>query len=440
MNHYQGGHGGKPAWILLAATCLLSANTARGSLLLTPQVFLEKYGYLHDNNHFHNAAEMQSAIRDFQWLSRLPMTGELDSATLRQMAEPRCGVSDQVSQQIWAKRVNIKRTARSATLGPQWRRRKRFAVKADKWYKHHLAYHIVNWPSHLSPGSVRLAVNAAFQLWSNVSGLVFREAPEGAADIRLAFYEGDHNDGASNAFDGPGKPAGDRAVRLPGEVLHAALQEWESTDVLNRQNNGRPLYCQSGLFDAVTADQNGTTVVFRGGVYWTISADGDVSGPLPLRRTWTDLPMAIEAAAFSPPDAKWFFFKGRQVWRYSGRVLDAGFPKHVMESGLPRRPDCAFYYAPLGHMVLFKGARYFVLNLQTLRQEPYYPRRLKDWTGVPRGTNGVLSRPDGRLYMFRGQQYWTFDPHKVRVTRVGQWAKELSWMGCGQLPGSNTIL
>lgn len=52
---------------------------------------------------------------------------------------------------------------------------------------------------------MRLAVRAAFQLWSNVSGLVFREAPEGPADIRLAFYEGDHNDGASNAFDGPGE-------------------------------------------------------------------------------------------------------------------------------------------------------------------------------------------------------------------------------------------
>lgn len=76
---------------------------------------------------------------------------------------------------------------------------------AEKWYKRHLTYQIVNWPRHLSLGSVRLAVHAAFQLWSNVSGLVFQEAPEGPADIRLAFYEGDHNDGASNAFDGPGE-------------------------------------------------------------------------------------------------------------------------------------------------------------------------------------------------------------------------------------------
>lgn len=74
-----------------------------------------------------------------------------------------------------------------------------------KWYKRHLTYQIVNWPRHLTLSSVRLAVRAAFQLWSNVSGLVFREASPGPADIRLAFYEGDHNDGAGNAFDGPGQ-------------------------------------------------------------------------------------------------------------------------------------------------------------------------------------------------------------------------------------------
>lgn len=73
-----------------------------------------------------------------------------------------------------------------------------------KWYKQHLTYQIVNWPRHLSQGPVRLAVRMAFQLWSNVSGLVFHEWDEGQTDIRLAFYEGEHNDGTSNAFDGPG--------------------------------------------------------------------------------------------------------------------------------------------------------------------------------------------------------------------------------------------
>lgn len=108
--------------------------------------------------------------------------------------------------------------------------------------------------------------------------------------------------------------------------------------------------------------------------------------------------------------------------------------------GLPRHPDCAFFYAPLGHMVLFKGSRYFVLNLKTLRPEPYYPRRLSDWKGVPREANGALSWSDGRLYLFREQQFWKFDPGKVRVTGGGQWAQDLEWTGCQTPGGANDVL
>ncbi|KAM3616451.1 uncharacterized protein V6R79_018234 [Siganus canaliculatus] len=507
----------RAAWILVVSA-LISARSAEGSpLVLEPEVFLEKYGYLHQDDHIHNEVELQSAICKFQWLSRLPVTCQLDAATLQRMSEPRCGVSDEGSRQVWAQRVNAIFTGK---VRPRSRRR-RSAVQ-EKWYKRHLTYQIVNWPRHLSLGSVRLAVSAAFQLWSNVSGLVFQEAPEGPADIRLAFYEGDHNDGASNAFDGPGgtlahaflprrgeahfdraerwtlnghkghnlfvvtaheightlglehspvrhalmspyyrklgrslmlswddivavqqlygKPLDDRPVRLPGQVLHATLQEWEFTELHDRhQTTGQPLYCQ-GVFDAITMDLNETVLVFRGSMYWTVSARGDVSGPLPLRQRWPGLPPAIEAAAFSPLDSKWYFFKGKRMWRYTSSALDPGFPRRNSELGLPRHPDCAFFYSPLGHMVIFKGSRYSVLNLNTLRQEPYYPRRLTDWNGVPQGTNGALTRPDGRLYLFREQRFWRFDLVKVRVTKEGQWAKDLSWTGCSGVPQSNSIL
>nr|XP_020473871.1 matrix metalloproteinase-28 [Monopterus albus] len=503
----------RAAWVLTVTVCF-NAHAAGGSPLVPdPEVFLEKYGYLHQDNHIHNAAEVQSAVREFQWLSQLPVTGELDSTTLRQMLEPRCGVSDEGSQQIWAQRLSAAFFCTDPC--PQ-------LCFSEKWYKHHLTYQIVNWPRHLSLGVVRLAARAAFQLWSNVSGLVFQEVPEGPADIRLAFYEGDHNDGANNAFDGPGgtlahaflprsgeahfdmaerwtlnghkghnlfmvtaheightlglehspvrhalmspyyrklgrnlllswddiiavqqlygKPPGDRPVRLPGQVLHATLQKWEFTELHNEPTStGQPLYCH-GMFDAITVDQKEMVLVFRGSVYWTVSAKGSVSGPLALHGRWADLPSAIEAAAFCPLDSKWYFFKGKRMWRYTGSVLDQGFPMKSSNLGLPHHPDSAFYYPPLGHMVLFKGSRYSVLNLKTLRQEPYYPRRLADWTGVPQGTNGALSRPDGRLYLFREQRFWRFDPVKVRVTREGQWAKDLSWTGCSNSPESNNIL
>lgn len=60
----------------------------------------------------------------------------------------------------------------------------------------------------------------------------------------------------------------------------------------------------------VCSDQNETVLVFRGNVYWTVSAEGTVSAALPLRQRWPQLPLAIEAAAFSPLDSKWYFFKG----------------------------------------------------------------------------------------------------------------------------------
>lgn len=56
---------------------------------------------------------------------------------------------------------------------------------------------------------------------------------------------------------GSGKPPGDRLVRLPGEVLHAALQEWEFMDVhMSDESSGLPLYCHSGVFDAITAGES----------------------------------------------------------------------------------------------------------------------------------------------------------------------------------------
>lgn len=64
------------------------------------------------------------------------------------------------------------------------------------------------------------------------------------------------------------------------------------------------------LCDCVCLDQNETVLVFRGSMYWTVSAEGDVNGPLTLCQRWSDLPPAIEAAAFSPLDSKWYFFKG----------------------------------------------------------------------------------------------------------------------------------
>lgn len=129
--------------------------------------------------------EFTAALRDFQRVSHLRPSGVLDVPTLRQMGRPRCGTGDGESR-------------------PSAPRRRRSMQHGSKWHKRHLTYRMVNWPPYLPQHEVRLAVRAAFELWSNVSSLVFWEARDGPADIRLTFFHGDHNDGLNNAFDGPG--------------------------------------------------------------------------------------------------------------------------------------------------------------------------------------------------------------------------------------------
>ncbi|KAJ1072258.1 hypothetical protein K5549_016320, partial [Capra hircus] len=188
------------------------------------QAFLEKYGYLSDQGPSRPSSKrFSNAIREFQWVSQLPVSGVLDPATLRQMMQPRCGVADTDSQMPWTERVSALFAGRRAKM----RRKKRFARQGNKWYKRHLAYRLVNWPQHLPEPAVRGAVRAAFQLWSNVSALEFWEAPAaGPADIRLAFFQGDHNDGLSNAFDGPGGALAHAFLPRRGEAHFDRDERW----------------------------------------------------------------------------------------------------------------------------------------------------------------------------------------------------------------------
>uniref|UniRef100_A0A673WU13 Peptidase metallopeptidase domain-containing protein n=1 Tax=Salmo trutta TaxID=8032 RepID=A0A673WU13_SALTR len=328
-----------------------------------------------------------------------------------------------------------------------------------------------------------LTYRMAFQLWSDVS---FKEVTQGSPDIWLAFYEGKHNDGMGDTFDGPGgalvhaffpgrgeahlaerwtlngykghnlfmviahevghtlgleyspvrhavmspyykklgkatvlswddittvqqfyvKPESGQVDQLPGQVLSSALQDWELSQGCTGEPDSTPLpYCRS-FFDAITM---GKTELYSVGGCSGLSPACQASSPLPLQNRWPGLPLTIEAAAYSKMDNKLYFFKGRRVWRYSSSDVDPGFPLRSSELGLPGHPDQAFYYPHLGHLVVFKGQCYFVLNFRTLRPDSYYPSSLEDWRGVPQGANGALNHPDGQKVQVTGcvTQSWS---------------------------------
>ncbi|KAJ7309009.1 hypothetical protein JRQ81_008294 [Phrynocephalus forsythii] len=362
-----------------------------------------------------------------------------------------------------------------------------------KWSRRHLTYRLVNWPWYLPQQQVRQAVRAAFDLWSNVSSLVFWETEGDLADIRLTFFHGDHNDGADNAFDGPGGALAHAFFPRRGEAHFDKDERWSLgarkgrnlfvvvaheightlglehspvrnalmspyykkltkdfvlnwDDILAIQNlygslalentgphqdgNFSSHYCWS-FFDAITQDLENNIYVFRDGHYWLVSQGGKRSGPHLLQATWPGLPPTIDAAAFSEEDGKFYFFRGGRCWRYKGSSLETGFPKKRHERGeLPRRPDTALYFQPLHHLVLFKGPKYYVVDEESLRVEPYYPRSLRDWGGVPDMANGALTHRDGFVYFFRDDRFWKFSPEKLRVVGTGQWATQLPWLGC----------
>ncbi|XP_063312741.1 matrix metalloproteinase-28 [Pelobates fuscus] len=485
--------------ILFIITDLGFLYPAPEDALHNAQVFLEKYGYTEKEKRDANLVQLEAAVRHYQWLSHLPVSGHLDVRTVLQMNEPRCGMKD-ISQARWLEQFN----------GLVNRRRKKRYTLNKKWYKHHLTYQILNWPWYLSPHQVRQAVKAAFQLWGNVSSMAFSESMSGSADIRLAFFDGDHNDGAINAFDGPGgalahaffprrgeahfdnaehwslngrgrnlfvvlaheightlglqhspfknalmapyykklgkdyllnfddilaiqnlygAPPSGKLVQLPGKEF-AFFQDWNPKGVEGFTTaNTKPFYCQS-VFDAITWDMENLFYIFKGRQFWTVSLNGNVSEPHLLKHRWKKPPSYVEAAAVSGSDGKFYFFKGSKCWRYKESKLEAGFPQKCSDYGLPQHPDTVLYFQPLGHLVIFKGTKYYVINEETLTVEPYYPRSLKDWKGIPTETTGVLTHPDGSIYFFKGGKYWMFDQDNLKVTASGKWAEDLSWIGC----------
>lgn len=482
---------------LVVTTLCSSINQTNEEAVHTAQTYLIKYGHLKEEQRDYNAAKFAVAVRNFQQSSHLPVTGHLDEATVHQMHVPRCGMKDDNETKWLFNRPHYVN-----------HRRKRYATKS-KWYKHQLTYQIVNWPWYLSQHQVRQAVKAAFELWSNVSSLTFSEVTRGPANIRLAFFDGEHNDGARHAFDGPGgalahaffprrgeahfdnaehwslngkgrnlfvvlaheightlglphspfknalmspyykklgreyvlnfddifaiqnlygAPSSGRLVQLPGKQF-TRFEEWSEEKKGVTDGAVKPYYCQS-MFDAVTWDLKQTLFVFKGRHYWMVTLNGNVSGPQLTQQRWKRLPAFVEAAAVSGSDGKFYFFKGGRCWRYKGSRLEAGFPQKCSENGFPRHPDTALYFPPLGHLIIFKGEKYYVINEESMMVEPYYPRNIQDWKGVPLIANAALTHPNGSVYFFKGEKYWKFDQDTLKVTASGKWVQDLSWLNC----------
>ncbi|XP_038579054.1 matrix metalloproteinase-19-like [Micropterus salmoides] len=457
---------------------LLVLLTAASSVALSREefteavVYLKTYGYLHipldGKGHNHPPEEIVEALRIFQKVTNLQISGKLDSATLAMMNKPRCGVED----------AFINKSLKYRVLG--------------YWRKKMLTYRIYNYTPDLGQGKTRLAIQNAFKYWSDVSPLRFKELQQGRADIKISFHRKDKTcpvpfDGRGHVLahaDAPesgivhfdndevwteGKTYGSNlrivaaheighALGLGHSQYHSALMgpvyngyrsdfKLHPDDIQGIQAlYGKPEKtppsrnpsqfvpegvvpdpCKATL-NAVMLGPLRKTYAFSGQYVWTVSSSG-YNNPILISALWKELPGSLNAAVHSQRTGKSYFLKEDKVWRYTGFKLDHGFPKRL--ANIPANIDSALYFNKNKKLIFFKGSGYWQWDEIGPTDFSSYPKPIGQlFHGLPSNTDAALTWTNGHIYVFKGSQYWRVNQNHQAVEKAYPLSTAAHWMQC----------
>ncbi|GMI89248.1 hypothetical protein like AT4G16640 [Hibiscus trionum] len=137
--------------------------------------YLKRYGYyphgvkLTLDDRFDDFLE--SALKAYQQFLYLDVTGKIDSATIKTMMTPRCGMPDNQGESHLISNYN---------------------TTNSKWRKYNLSYSISNAPSGFKVNGVETVFARAMKSWADVSPFKFTKNSN--SDIKVAFYSNNHGD------------------------------------------------------------------------------------------------------------------------------------------------------------------------------------------------------------------------------------------------------
>ncbi|XP_032884076.1 proteoglycan 4 [Amblyraja radiata] len=229
-----------------------------------------------------------------------------------------------------------------------------------------------------------------------------------------------------------------------------------------------PNLCNEKPSDASTTLQNGTTYIFRGNLFWTISQQGQTLGhPRSITDVW-GIPSPIDTV-FTRCNCKGqtYFFKDQDYWRFQNGAMDSGYPQKVAAgfSGLNgkitaalsvaafnNRPETVYFFKRGGvyqkyvyqksvstcpqertqshayQVVRHRYRRQTMVVIQKNRKRQNIVKLSvemsirNNWNGIPMRITSTISLPNPRLaekyeyYVLSHENSYKVDPVKLKAT------------------------
>ncbi|CAH2262858.1 jg9231 [Pararge aegeria aegeria] len=196
----------------------------------------------------------------------------------------------------------------------------------------------------------------------------------------------------------------------------------------------KPDTCDTS-YDAVTLIR-GELFIFKNRYHWRIGANNRYNGyPIEISRMWSELPKNLTHvdAVYERPDRKIAFFIGKQLYLFDSQFLLPGYPKSLVQLGLPEhleKLDGAMVWGHNGKTYFYSGTMYWKFDEEVGRVELDYPRDMAMWKGVGYNIDSVFQWKDGKTYFFKGKGFWKFNDLYMRVEHERQLPSAQYWMQC----------